>query len=171
MWYPAHPPLRQQNSGSMINSSQKYVPIMPPQLFPPHASGQSVYSTGPAAGGTGYFHNSAFYGNQNTNNSLHVETTPFSLRDNRSHRQSNGHLQNHRDQMFNQPGSHQRDRSAQRRFQKNLSGVQLQNQFETSAKAKDQSNNTMMLTQENLEILNKQHHPSKDMLYAKIFTD
>jgi hypothetical protein len=29
----------------------------------------------------------------------------------------------------------------------------------------------MMLTQENLEILNKQHCPSKDMLYAKIFTD
>jgi len=29
----------------------------------------------------------------------------------------------------------------------------------------------MMLTQENLEILNKQHHPSKDLLYAKIFTD
>lgn len=28
-----------------------------------------------------------------------------------------------------------------------------------------------MLTQANLEILNKQHCPSKDMLYAKIFTD
>lgn len=28
-----------------------------------------------------------------------------------------------------------------------------------------------MLTKENLEILNKQHCPSKDMLYAKIFTD
>jgi hypothetical protein len=29
----------------------------------------------------------------------------------------------------------------------------------------------MELTQENLEILNKQHCPSKDLLYAKIFTD
>lgn len=29
----------------------------------------------------------------------------------------------------------------------------------------------MELTEENLEILNKQHGPGKDLLYAKIFTD
>ncbi len=41
----------------------------------------------------------------------------------------------------------------------------MQIQFEKN------ESNTMILTQENLEILNKEHCPSKDMLYAKIFTD
>lgn len=137
----------------MVNSSLQYNTMMPKFQT-------STYSSG----GAGGYHNSSAYFPPYTTNTLNntslqynVETTPFSLRDNRSQRDQ-GNMSSHNNIQS------QRDSSFQRRFQHNLSSVQINDNSQAAP-------GTMTLTQENLEILNKQHCPSKDMLYAKIFTD